>query len=316
MAMEKLLELSVDARWDLVVLDTPPTRHALDFLEAPERMLEFLESPVVRLMLHPAFAAGRTGFRLFQRGAARVLKLLERVSGLGFLEDISQFLLAFEGIGGLPQRAHGEGLSPARRRATARVGPGADDGAGRRARRSAGAVGRQLSGLVVNRMHLWPGRTGGAFSAEASALSGTAAAHGARYPARGRTVHSGSRALRRPRRRDAGAIEPPAARVRARGGFVTRIRFDRDVHDLDGLPRSPTCSARTPEWSRTRRTRPTLVRAAPRAARGSGGIATLALVDAGALLRPARSARLRGVGGPHARRAEAARRGARPGVTR
>ena len=57
-------------------------------------------------MLHPAFAAGRTGFRLFQRGAARVLKLIERVTGLGFLEDISDFLLAFEGMSeGFRERA-------------------------------------------------------------------------------------------------------------------------------------------------------------------------------------------------------------------
>ncbi|HWX23947.1 MAG TPA: ArsA-related P-loop ATPase, partial [Vicinamibacteria bacterium] len=53
MAMEKLLELQGDPRFDLVVLDTPPTRHALDFLEAPDRLLGFLDTSVLRYFLKP-----------------------------------------------------------------------------------------------------------------------------------------------------------------------------------------------------------------------------------------------------------------------
>ena len=51
--MEKVYQLSESKDLDLIVLDTPPAQHALDFLEAPERLLGFLESPLVRLMLHP-----------------------------------------------------------------------------------------------------------------------------------------------------------------------------------------------------------------------------------------------------------------------
>jgi anion-transporting ArsA/GET3 family ATPase len=245
-AMEKVYQLSESKDLDLVVVDTPPAQHALDFLEAPERLLEFLESPVVRLMLHPAFAAGRTGFRLFQRGAARVLKLLERVSGLGFLEDLSEFLLAFEGMSeGFRERARTvKGLLAGPQTGYVLAsGPGADATAqgGALADRLAQS-GVELSGLVVNRMHLWPGPAPGAraFSAEGERAleAALAAAHGARYPAR----EAAQAALELARgyaalvERDAGAVEPLAARVRARGGFVTRIpEFDRDVHDLDGL---------------------------------------------------------------------------------
>jgi anion-transporting ArsA/GET3 family ATPase len=57
-AMEKVFELSERKDFDLIVLDTPPSQHALEFLEAPQRLLEFLDSRLVHLLLHPAFAAG------------------------------------------------------------------------------------------------------------------------------------------------------------------------------------------------------------------------------------------------------------------
>jgi len=105
-AMEKVYELSEGGGFDLVVVDTPPAQHALDFLDAPRRLLEFLDSRLVQMLIHPAFAAGRFGVRLFQRGTQRMLHLIERISGVGFLEDISEFLLAFEGMAeGFRERA-------------------------------------------------------------------------------------------------------------------------------------------------------------------------------------------------------------------
>src|SRR4030095_7381027 len=68
-AMEKVYEMSARPEFDLVVLDTPPSAHALDFLEAPERLIGMLDSRFVQLLLHPAMSAGRLGLRLFQRGA-------------------------------------------------------------------------------------------------------------------------------------------------------------------------------------------------------------------------------------------------------
>jgi len=245
-AMEKVYQLSESKDLDLVVLDTPPAQHALDFLEAPERLLGFLESPLVRLMLHPAFAAGRTGFRLFQRGAARVLKLMERVSGLAFLEDVSEFLLAFEGMSeGFRERARTveRTLFGPQTAFVLAAGPGpeaAAQGAALLERLAASRV--SLAGLVVNRMRLWPGEGAApaAISADAAGLLAAALgeAHGAVFPARA----AAEAALELARgyaslvQRDARAVEPLAGRVRERGGFVTRIpEFDRDVHDLDGL---------------------------------------------------------------------------------
>jgi anion-transporting ArsA/GET3 family ATPase len=72
-AMEKVFEISERQEFDLIVLDTPPSQHALDFLEAPERLLEFLDSRLVHVLVHPALAAGRFGVRVFQRGTRRIL---------------------------------------------------------------------------------------------------------------------------------------------------------------------------------------------------------------------------------------------------
>lgn len=106
MAMEKLLELSDDPRFDLVVLDTPPTRHALDFLEAPDRMLGFLDTGILRYFLKPYFAAGRLTLRIATKTGAMVLKLADSVLGLRFLQDLSEFFLAFEGMyDGFKERA-------------------------------------------------------------------------------------------------------------------------------------------------------------------------------------------------------------------
>jgi anion-transporting ArsA/GET3 family ATPase len=106
MAMEKLLELSEDERFDLVVLDTPPTRHALDFLEAPDRLLSFLDTSVLRFFLKPYFVAGRLTLKVASRTGAIALRLADRFLGLQFLQDLSEFFLAFGGMyDGFKERA-------------------------------------------------------------------------------------------------------------------------------------------------------------------------------------------------------------------
>jgi anion-transporting ArsA/GET3 family ATPase len=106
MAMERLLELSGDPRFDLVVLDTPPTRHALDFLDAPDRMLGFLDTEVLRWFLKPYFAAGRLTLKVASRTGAVLLRIADRALGLQFLQDLSEFFLAFgEMYGGFKERA-------------------------------------------------------------------------------------------------------------------------------------------------------------------------------------------------------------------
>ena len=69
MAMEKLGQLVAAGEWDLIVVDTPPSRSALDFLDAPQRMASFLDGRMIRLLSAPARVGGR-GIRLLVRFAA------------------------------------------------------------------------------------------------------------------------------------------------------------------------------------------------------------------------------------------------------
>jgi anion-transporting ArsA/GET3 family ATPase len=106
MAMEKLLELTADRRFDLVILDTPPTRHALDFLEAPERLMGFLDTGILRWFLRPYFVAGRLTLKVATRTGALAMKVVDNVLGMQFLQDLSEFFLAFEGMyAGFKERA-------------------------------------------------------------------------------------------------------------------------------------------------------------------------------------------------------------------
>jgi anion-transporting ArsA/GET3 family ATPase len=249
-AMEKVYELSERDDLDLVVVDTPPSQHALDFLDAPRRLVAFLDSRLVHLLLHPAFAAGRMGVRLFQRGAERVLRMIERVSGVAFLEDISEFLLAFEGMA--------DGFRERARRVQARL-TGSDAAfvlAAAPAVESTrhalgllerlGAAGVPLAGVVVNRVHLWPGppptpdhvpeagheaeareSLARALGAADARLDADAAATAALSAADGYASWV---------RADARTTAELAARVERAGGFVRRIpELAEDVHDLEGL---------------------------------------------------------------------------------
>jgi anion-transporting ArsA/GET3 family ATPase len=106
MAMERLLDLEGDARFDLIVLDTPPTRHALDFLEAPDRLMGFLDTSVLKWVLKPYFVAGKLTLKVATRTGAMALSLADRFLGLQFLQDLSEFFLAFEGMyDGFKERA-------------------------------------------------------------------------------------------------------------------------------------------------------------------------------------------------------------------
>ena len=106
MAMEKLYELATDRDYDLIVLDTPPTAHALDFLEAPDRILDFLGNETARALLAPALGAGRFGLRLAQLGGGYIAKTLARFTGQEVLGDLGDFLQGFQGMyDGFKERA-------------------------------------------------------------------------------------------------------------------------------------------------------------------------------------------------------------------
>ncbi|MDQ2729151.1 MAG: AAA family ATPase [Actinomycetota bacterium] len=94
MAMEKLYALHNDSRFDLVVVDTPPTRHALDFLDAPNRLMRFLNNRIFRVLMTPT----RAGLRAVNVATQMVLRTISRVVGGEVVTDAVAFFTAFEGM--------------------------------------------------------------------------------------------------------------------------------------------------------------------------------------------------------------------------
>lgn len=95
MAMEKLFELATDPRWDTVVVDTPPTRHALDFLRAPERLANLMDEGVMRWLVLPA---SRGGWRMIERGSEILASVLQRFLGERTIGDIAEFFAALQSL--------------------------------------------------------------------------------------------------------------------------------------------------------------------------------------------------------------------------
>jgi anion-transporting ArsA/GET3 family ATPase len=106
MAMEKLYELYGDGKYDLIVIDTPPTRNALDFLDAPRRMTDFFESKILRWFLLPYMKAGGGVMRVANVAAVTFLRVVKRIVGAEVLEDTAEFFGNLEGMyEGFKQRA-------------------------------------------------------------------------------------------------------------------------------------------------------------------------------------------------------------------
>ncbi len=106
MAMEKLLAVARDPRYDLVVLDTPPTSHALEFFDAPERLIATLDSPMARWLEGAFRAPRRFRFGVVAQGAALTLRGVARLTGGGFIEQVAGFLAELDGLfGGFKRRA-------------------------------------------------------------------------------------------------------------------------------------------------------------------------------------------------------------------
>ena len=113
MAMEKLGQLRLEAdrdpdnpRWDLIVVDTPPSRSALDFLDAPKRLGSFLDGRFIRLLAAPARVGGRAYLKIFSAGVNIVTTTLTKVLGGQMLTDVQTFVAALDTMfGGFRERA-------------------------------------------------------------------------------------------------------------------------------------------------------------------------------------------------------------------
>jgi anion-transporting ArsA/GET3 family ATPase len=106
MAMEKLGQLRSKDEWDLIVVDTPPSRSALDFLDAPKRLGSFLDGKLIRLLLAPAKVGGRAGMKFLNVGMSMMTGALGKVLGGQLLKDVQTFIAAMDStFGGFRTRA-------------------------------------------------------------------------------------------------------------------------------------------------------------------------------------------------------------------
>jgi len=162
-AMERVLEVLSAAEHDLLIVDTPPAQHALDFLDAPQRLIDLLDGSFTQMLVAPYGLAARAQFSFFRQSSAVALKFLERLTGLEVLADLSEFLLAFSSMF--------EGVKERSKKVLALMGepsttfllvcapePVSLGQAGRFAERLT-RDGMDISGVLVNRMHLPVGST-------------------------------------------------------------------------------------------------------------------------------------------------------------
>jgi len=157
MAMEKLYELHESQRYDLLVVDTPPTRSALDFLDAPDNLNELLDARAFRLLIAPAQRIGRGYLRGLNLATTAMTKMVRRVTGSELLAEVGEFFAAFEGMyDGFKERA-GLVYDQLKHPSTAFVvvatpdGPALREAAYFASRLAADRM--PLGALVVNRIH-------------------------------------------------------------------------------------------------------------------------------------------------------------------
>jgi anion-transporting ArsA/GET3 family ATPase len=229
MAMEKLFELHSEGSYDLLVLDTPPTRNALDFLDAPRRLTQFIEGRSLRVFMRPTGLAARVA----GRGASVALAVFKRIVGFDLIADLAEFFNAFSGmVDGFQARARRVNSLLADRRTCFLVvcGPQGEpiDEAVYFHRKLVEAR-LPFGGVIVNKVHYPAERLRGdgadlraALAEELGdeGLAGRVAENFADYQALAK--------------RDARNIEHLAAELRTKA--VIRVpHLDEDVHDLVGL---------------------------------------------------------------------------------
>ena len=157
MAMEKLGQLHAEAEahgtWDLIVVDTPPARSALDFLDAPEHLSSLLDGRFLRLLLHPA----RGPMRLMTTGFSMISAAMTKILGAQIISDVQTFVRAFEALfGGFRQRATATFELLSSRHSTFLVVATPQHDALREAAYFVDRLteeGMPLSGMVINRVH-------------------------------------------------------------------------------------------------------------------------------------------------------------------
>src|SRR4051812_38502326 len=219
-AIAKLYELDQEGAWDALVLDTPPARNALDFLDAPARLTRFFQGRAIRLFLRPG--------RLLGRGTSVVFRVLQRITGVDLLRDLSEFFHALSGmIDGFTERARRVEALLSDEATTFLIVTAPRHDPVEEAiffHRKLAEAAMPFGGLVVNRVHQPP---------EEELPSGVAADLG---PALASRVSAATAQLSALAARDAANV----ARLRAALDDPPTLvvpELDEDVHDLAGLER-------------------------------------------------------------------------------
>ncbi|HSK90495.1 MAG TPA: ArsA family ATPase [Euzebyales bacterium] len=238
MAMEKLYDLHETGRYDCIVIDTPPTRNALDFLDAPKRLTDFLEGRFLKMFLSPGIAAGRFATRAVGLGTGMFMRAASRITGATVLEDLADFFQSFEGMyEGFKERAQSVYRLLQRSGSTFVVVSSPEPPALREAGyflRRLARDGMPTAGVVVNRVTAAPeGHIGTVDSAEiAAATADLDAGDDVERAVAGmlRLALDARRVATRQRH----AIDA-AFRGSPPGALVEVPLADSDVHDIDGL---------------------------------------------------------------------------------
>jgi len=235
MAMEALMAVIAD--YDLVVLDTPPASSALAFLDAPKRVLEFVDGRILRYFLKPYFMAGRLAIEPRTMVGRSLLRILDGAVGLQFLRELSEFFLAFEGLFdsfrqtatemGTLLKADGTAFVLAMTPTSGSIGEAASFAQALKVRSLKAAA------VVVNRVHPWalPGARG--WPSDADEIP-------TRLPG---AIRSELEALALRENARARGHARQLRRISAKGGIpVLAIpEFDSDVHDLESLSGVAAC---------------------------------------------------------------------------
>ena len=244
MAMEKLGQLRSRDEWDLIVVDTPPSRSALDFLDAPARLSRFLDGRMLRILMAPARAGGRSMFNLVTASFGVFSRAVQKILGGQLLSDLSGFIAALDStFGGFRERADKTYRILQAPETAFLVVAAPEPDAIREAGYFAGRLARDrmpLAGLVLNRTHqvLAGSLTGPDALAAAAELDEGGEHHGAADALR---IHA---ALTEQVVREA-AVAQQFTRQHPGVPVIAIAAQPADVHDIDGLRDVGTAFARS-----------------------------------------------------------------------
>ena len=236
MAMEKLGQLRAEDRWDLIVVDTPPSRSALDFLDAPKRLGSFLDGRFIRVLMGGAKSGGRAYLKVVGVGLNAMTSVLTKVLGAQVLKDLQAFIAALDTMfGGFRERADATYRLLQASGTSFVVVAAPERDALREASYFVERLGEErmpLAGLVLNRVH----SSGAASLSAARATAGAETLEDAReHPVTAGILRLHARRMRLVEREQSLRGRFTAAHPRV--PVVDVAAQPGDVHDLAGLRR-------------------------------------------------------------------------------